>query len=140
MSWHTKWNSTNYKNLVRYLEHIEVPKEFTIKELRRLKAQAQYFLVREGILYRKNNQDPDSPLRVLKKEQTEIIIRAMHENLVSGHLNKKAMIDKIRKRYFWNQMISDVKNFIKSCDACQRRGKPKTKEPLYPIKVTQPFD
>ncbi|CAG8843768.1 42261_t:CDS:1, partial [Gigaspora margarita] len=67
-----KIDPTNYENLVWYLEYMEVPKEFTIKELRKLKVQAWYFLVREGILYQKNNQDPDSPLRVLKKEQTKI--------------------------------------------------------------------
>ncbi|CAG8661610.1 1485_t:CDS:2 [Gigaspora margarita] len=88
----------------------------------------------------KNKQESDNPLRVLKREQVEFILKAVYEDPVSGHLGERAIIDKIGKQYYWNQMVADIRNFIKGCDACQRQGKPKTKELLYPIKITQPFD
>ena len=36
-------------------------------------------------------------------------------------------------------MLKDITTYIKSCDQCQRRGKPQGKHELYPIKVKEPF-
>ncbi|CAG8810687.1 5417_t:CDS:2, partial [Gigaspora margarita] len=36
-------------------------------------------------------------------------------------------------------MKNDIKSFIKGCDICQRRGKPRAHEPLNPVIVGQPF-
>ena len=43
------------------------------------------------------------------------------------------------EKYFWPSYGEDIKRYIESCDACQRRGKPQRNEPLHPIKVGQPF-
>ena len=37
-------------------------------------------------------------------------------------------------------MYKDIRDFIQSCDACQRRGKVARNQELCPIEVTQPFD
>jgi hypothetical protein len=37
-------------------------------------------------------------------------------------------------------MFNDIRNYVKTCDECQRRGKNRRNEPLHPIKVGQPFD
>ena len=37
-------------------------------------------------------------------------------------------------------MGNDIKNYIQSCDTCQRRQRPLKTEPLHPIKVGRPFD
>ncbi|CAG8762258.1 11893_t:CDS:2, partial [Ambispora leptoticha] len=79
------------------------------EQARKLKTQTKHYLVREGILYQKNGSDPERPLRVLQKEQVPIMLQAMHNDPVAGHLSKE-------------------------------RGKPKAREALHPIKVTQPFN
>lgn len=35
--------------------------------------------------------------------------------------------------------MNDVETYVKSCDQCQRRGKPQGKNELHPIKVREPF-
>ncbi|CAG8835939.1 43471_t:CDS:2, partial [Gigaspora margarita] len=60
---------------------------------------------------------------VLKKEQVELILKAVHEDPISGHLDEKAMIDKIKKWYYWNEMITDIKNFAKGPQPITKKGK-----------------
>ena len=37
-------------------------------------------------------------------------------------------------------MYRDVQNYVRSCETCQKRGKGKRKEPLYPIQVRRAFE
>jgi len=37
-------------------------------------------------------------------------------------------------------MYDDIKKYIRTCDTCQRFGKPERNEPLHSIKITQPFE
>ena len=37
-------------------------------------------------------------------------------------------------------MYKDIKEYIKTCEQCQKRGKARRKEPLHPIKVGQAFE
>ena len=46
---------------------------------------------------------------------------------------------KLRNQYYWFQMFEDMKQYIKTCDQCQRRGKFRTPGPLHPITVGDPF-
>ena len=56
-----------------------------------------------------------------------------------AHLGVDAVVGKIKERYYWPQMGEDVKNYIQTCDVCQRRGPPQRREELIPIKVKGPF-
>jgi len=37
-------------------------------------------------------------------------------------------------------MYNDAREYVRTCDECQKRGKNKRNEPLHPIKVGQPYD
>src|SRR5690242_8815559 len=37
-------------------------------------------------------------------------------------------------------MYQDIKEYMKTCEIYQKRGKSKRKEPLYPIKIGQAFE
>ena len=39
-----------------------------------------------------------------------------------AHLGVDMVFDKVKERYYWPQMYDDVKNYVSSCDTCQRRG------------------
>ncbi|CAG8518449.1 14123_t:CDS:2 [Cetraspora pellucida] len=129
-----------YHNLVKYLSRLEILREYSTEQEKKLKAQARYYLVREETLYRKNKRNPEQPLRVLRKDQVKLVLEAMHEHLVSGHFGERATIEKVRGKYYWNQIVTDVREFVRSCKACQLRGKPSFREALNSMKITQPFD
>ena len=49
------------------------------------------------------------------------------------------MFNKIKTRYYWPQLYKNIRSYVQSCDACQRRGKTKTQQKLHPIPVHAPF-
>ena len=87
-------------------------------------------------LYR---QTKDGLCRVIQREQVETLLFNLHKDMTGAHLGVKAVYNKLHKRYFWPNMYDDVKEYIKNCDACQKRRSVNRKEMLIPIKVKAPF-
>ena len=65
----------------------------------------------------------------------EAVLYMMHNTPTAGHFATNIMFEKIRSRYFWPQMYENIREYVKSCDACQQRGKPQGKHELNPIEV-----
>src|SRR5581483_8904776 len=63
----------------------------------------------------------------------------MHNHPTDAHLGIDKTFEKIRDQYYWPQMFENIKDYIQSCDQCQKCGKYKTPEPLHPIPVGEPF-
>jgi hypothetical protein len=103
-----------------------------IKNIRKEKK----YIIKEEILYRIKK---DKLLRVIRKYEFEGLMYMMHNHELSAHFGIKAMQDKMREKYYWKNMVKDIEIYIKSCDSCQRRGKPMGKNELHPIKVKEPF-
>jgi hypothetical protein len=90
----------------------------------------------EGILYRKKNE---KKLQVIRRFELEGIMYMMHDHPTAGHFGINATYERIKERFYWNKMKDDVERYVKSCDQCQRRGKPRNKNELHSIKVIEPF-
>ena len=56
-----------------------------------------------------------------------------------AYLGIDAVFEKVKERYFWPQMYDDIKDYIKTCDTCQRKGKQKRREELKPLSIREPF-
>ncbi|KIH64092.1 reverse transcriptase [Ancylostoma duodenale] len=72
------------------------------------------------------------------------LISQHHENLLDGgHLGISKTLTKLRSKYFWPNMAEDVKNFVNSCDNCQRIKSPPQNihsEKLHPYPIpSRPF-
>src|ERR1051325_3301390 len=50
------------------------------------------------------------------------------------------MYYKIVERYYWDGMYRDIREYVRTCEVCQKRGKSRRKEPLHPIKIGQVFE
>ena len=50
------------------------------------------------------------------------------------------MYHKINKQYYWDQMYRDIKEYVRTCEDCQKRLKGRRKEPLHPIQVGRAFE
>ena len=64
----------------------------------------------------------------------------LHNHPFGGHFGVEIVAEKVKENYYWPQYYNDIKNYIKACDACQRRGKRRTKELLHPIEVGESFE
>jgi len=97
--------------------------------------EGNYF-IKEGSLYKRNK---GKIVKVIRKYELEAVMYMMHDHPTAGHFGIKSTYERIKGRYYWNNMKEDIENYVKSCDQCQRRGKPQGENELSSIKIKEPF-
>lgn len=129
-----------YEYLLNYLLQQPSPAIDT-KTKKRLELKSRFFAVQNNILFKKDRrkQTRNKLLKVLRPHEVEPVIFMMHNHPLGGHLGIDTVFEKIRNLYYWPQMYNHIKSYIKTCDACQRRGKQRNTQPLQPIPVRDPF-
>lgn len=99
---------------------------------------------RAGVLYRlyKDRKGRVLDQLVVPQKYRSDLLELSHGSSWSGHLGIKKTKDRLLQEYYWPGCFRDAENFVRSCDACQRVGKPhdKKKAPmrLVPL-ITEPF-
>ncbi|XP_049272006.1 uncharacterized protein LOC125758637 [Rhipicephalus sanguineus] len=97
-----------------------------------------------GLLYRhyKDRKGKILDQLVVPEMYRRDILSLCHGNGWSGHLGVKKTKERLLMEYYWPGCFKDVELLVKSCDACQRVGKPgdKWKAPLRLVPlITEPF-
>lgn len=131
---------TTYYTLIQFLSTYLLPPHLTKEQQAAIKRKSRYFIVINDQLFKKNRDNPSRPIKVVKETEVEDVLYHSHSDPLAGHFSLDETYRRIKIRYYWPQMFEDVRNYVKTCDECQRRGKNKRIEPLHPIKVGQPFD
>ena len=78
----------------------------------------------QGVIYRRW-QTTDGTQRSQLVTPTEIrreVFRLTHETNAGGHLGARRITAKIKRRYFWPGLVTDVKQWILACDECASRS------------------
>jgi hypothetical protein len=81
----------------------------------------------------------DLPRLIIKEDEYEGLMYLIHDHELSAHFGIRATQNKAREKYYWKNMDKDIENYVKSCDRCQKRGKPINKYELNPIEIKEPF-
>jgi hypothetical protein len=133
--------SQQYYRIKKYLLNNKLPENLNTQQQNQLKSQSKFFEVKNNQLYKKDRRRKtrNQLLRVLQKHELEPILYLLHNHPTGAHLGVDKVFGKIRDQYYWPQMFEDVKEYIRTCDQCQRRGKFRTPGPLHPITVGDPF-
>lgn len=70
-----------------------------------------------------NNKTREWKLCVRSEEDKERILRSCHESQSGGHLGRDKTTEKICSRFYWGRnMHSEIHEFVKSCERCQRNN------------------
>ena len=71
----------------------------------------------------------------------ELLVWA-HDDPTGGHFGTVKTYEKLRTRYYWRKMFSDVNHWCRSCCDCAMRKSPRNrhKAPQLPIPVQDAFD
>src|SRR5215212_5731350 len=126
-----------YEGIKYHLTNHHPPRNITQKLSKQITNTARNFrITRDKLYFIQNNEER----RVIKENEVERILFGEHSDVLAGHFNIEATYQRIRSKYYWPRMYKIVEQYVKSCDACQRRGKPKRTETLHPIPVGEPFD
>ena len=124
-------------DLLGYFERGEIRENLVSS--RRLMATAEDYVLEEGISYhldkgpvRKRNS-VRKQLVVPRAFKNEVIL-SLHEEITSGHLGFEKTYLKIRLRYFWTGMHTEIQRLCASCVDCATKKAPRKlpKAPLQP--------
>jgi hypothetical protein len=104
------------------------------------------FVVYDGILYRTAPSwklDSRQRLLVLPKQFYNDVLRAAHDHVTGAHVGIRKTIERISNVYAFPGLSKRVRDYIKTCDICQRVSSKCVNErfPLTPIEIVgEPFD
>ena len=108
-----------YQELIQYLSTLTFMDGITDKWKNSIRKSSTQYIYQQNILFRKTKE---GMRKVILCKQVEPILYHLHKDMSGSHLGTDAVIVKIKDRYYWPQMGEDVKEYIRTCDTCQRRG------------------
>src|SRR6266542_1627069 len=78
-------------------------------------------------------------LKVLRRNEIEPILSLAYKHPLSGLFGLEAILSNLKERYYWPKMKDDIKNYIQTCDQCQRHRKTTDENELHSIRIKEPF-
>ncbi len=82
--------------------------------------QFRNYIIKGDKLYIQRN---NKILRVIPRYKLEEIMKLFHDHETAAHFGKETTYDKVKQKYYWPTLKSDVEIYVKTCDQCQRREK-----------------
>ena len=145
-------DNSQYEIIYNYVTRGEYPAQSSKEQKRSIRRMVQSrnaddglhkkFITKDGVLYFVDKKSDGLGLRerrVVRLEESTSIIRECHEaEIGGGHFKRDKTFGKISERFYWHGMMKDVKEYVSSCDVCQRvDGKlGKQHAELHPIPVS----
>ncbi|GFU35237.1 retrovirus-related Pol polyprotein from transposon 412 [Trichonephila clavipes] len=79
---------------------------------------------------------------ILPKTRVSTGLKELHSNPTGGHFGFMKTLQKVRERFYWNNVRSDVEKCCRICDPCAARKGPRkrTRERLQLYNVRAPFE
>ena len=108
-----------YDELLYYLTTLQFLDGITDQRKTHVRKISTQYIVQNNMLFKNTKA---GLRRVILENEVELIIYNLHRDMSGAHLGIDAVVGKIKDRYFWPQLGDDVKDYIRNCDVCQRRG------------------
>ena len=105
-----------------------------VKEINEKQTISDRFFIKNELLYRFKNGDL---VLELPEELIDNILYLHHDHQFSAHHGIERTLNRIRKRFHFNNMLEIVKKYVKSCADCQTRKRPVGK-PYGLMEITKP--
>ncbi|GFX39635.1 hypothetical protein TNCV_2103791 [Trichonephila clavipes] len=86
--------------------------------------------LRNGVLYRKWASDDGKTFThrwqlILSKTRVSTVLKELHGSPTGGHFGVMKTLQKVRERFYWNNVRSDVEKCCRICDPCAARKGPR---------------
>lgn len=82
-------------------------------------SKREFFVDDEGLIYRRKHEDEHQ--LIIPSTPESDVIREKHGQVYIAHPGIKRTYELIALRFWWPGMRNTVEEYIKKCDACQRR-------------------
>lgn len=118
---------------------------FANENQRLLYKQWRKLFIINNNLYREqiNNLTDDVVYQfVVPKHQIDFVMKMCHDTKTAGHLGYEKTRERITARFYWPNQLTDIENYLKSCDSCQRNKDPNHKNTaqLIPLRPSRPLE
>lgn len=127
-----------------YLENDQLPHD-NVRAKQVPLSQDIYFLDENNLLYhldvlQKRARKGYHAQLVLPPLRYEVLVHA-RDDLSGGHLGTFKTYEKLRDRFYWKGMHTDVEHWVRSCQDCATRKNPRNKHraPFLPIPIDAAF-
>ena len=134
-------------DLILYLESSTLPDKDSVARSLLLTID-DYFLSEDGLLF--HLWTPRGPRHTSTYQQLviptalryEILTWGHDDAMTGGHFGTVKTYEKLRIRYYWRHMYSDIQHWCRSCCDCAMKKTPRNrhKAPLLPIPVQDAFE
>ncbi|XP_062088902.1 uncharacterized protein LOC133795468 [Humulus lupulus] len=124
--------------IIDYLREDKLPENKM--EACKLRVKAARFSIIEGTLYRRSYTGV--LLRCLTPEEAKHVLQELHEGECGNHSGPRSLAHRaLTVGYYWPTMRADTKDYVRTCDKCQRYAPVphQPSEPLHPIISPWPF-
>ena len=121
--------SNESKKIIVWLIILSRSANMNIKQFLKFKMYTVKHLIRKKHLFRRMNKNVFMRRMIDDRIIKTQILETMHEK--SDHKKKKRIYQKIATKYFWFEIMRNVKNHLKICDLCQRKIVSKKKKILH---------
>src|SRR5579884_4246579 len=101
-------NLDNYMKLYNYLNTLTIPDELSKKKQKWLLAESKKYFIQNNKLYKRNRQDVDHLLLVIKSIEVELVLYNNHSDIISGYFGIETTYNWIMRNYYWSQMYKDI--------------------------------
>src|SRR6266498_5354343 len=126
-----------YNELTRLLRDDKLPFEKQHgKQKKKFLAMARHFVWEEDELQRKMGK---RKVKVLQNFQVIPLLQVLHDSPTAGHAGVSKIFQVVQQQYYWPQMFEDIRNYVKTCDNCQRRGRLQKNNVIHPIPAKASF-
>jgi hypothetical protein len=137
LSTNTPW----FADIANYLAAGRLPQHLSPKERQRVIRQSATYSWIEGYLFRTGK---DRIIRrCVREDEMYDILKACHDEPCGGHFADKRTANKVlHLGYYWPTIFRDAKQYVRSCDKCQRMGRPVKSDEmsLQPQLQIEPFE
>jgi len=94
------------------------------------------FVIDHGLLYHTDQVEGQKVCKLcVPKLKRDVEMQMAHDSIFIGHLAETKTRERIRLSFFGPKMRQNIKQFVKTCQDCQLRSRPKTLDrvPIVPI-------
>ncbi len=101
--------------------------------------------LQDGLLVRRlENVDANSVVyqAIVPRKTRRIILNSCHDLKTSGHLGVSKTISKVKQKFYWPGVQTDVRSYVAGCETCSKRKGPipRKRAPMKIVRSGYPFE
>ena len=129
-------NSELYAVYLDYLSNLTFAETIIETDRQLIQKTAINYFIRNYVLYRRHR---GKERLVVPEHKKKMLLQASHDHQLSGHMGVDNTYQRLSDKYYWKEMYVDIRQYICTCDICQKRRRDKDIDRLQLIQPTTAF-